>query len=557
VEADDGALLLELAGVDRLVAVEKRPARLLLTAKGALDGELAVDAQIAGALNASSSGTMRISGPGSPAAKLNLKVANANIRSPRRGAPGRPPELLPLSLNARLALTEDKLQLSEIAGVVAGARVAGRVAIGMRQPVAVDGDIELSTLDLPAAIAVALGLPAPTAVSGAPQPAAWPIEPFDPEFGLLSGQIAVKLARVTLTPKLAARDVRGELRFGEAELALQTSDGTIGGGRLAGELTLLRRAEGVAGHGRISVTGVNAAELLPGDGAVSGRLTFDVSAEGSGMSPVALVGSLTGTGTFMLEDGRLAGLEPAAFETVIRAVDQGLPIDANRIRDRAELALTRGGLAIALAEGAITIDAGQARLSSSTVRAQGADLAINGSMNVAEAALDAHLALSGPAALAGAAGTRPEIALAVKGAIDSPRRTLDAGAFASWLALRAVEQQSKKLEALEGRASPAPASTGGAAHGDPAAAPDAGAATRAAPARPHGTMRGQAAKPKPSATEQVPPLPPPIDIRPAPVPRAPRAQPTASPPAGAATQPQRPTPAPPRARSLSEILFGN
>ena len=561
VEADDGGLLVDLFGADRFVAVDKRPARLLLSAKGTLDGELAVDAQVAGALNASSAGIMRIFGHDSPSAKLNVKVANANFRSPRRAAPGRG-ELLPASLNVRLALSENMLQLNELAGTVAGTRVGGRMALGIRQPFAVDGEIELSTVDLPAAIAVALGLPAPATGSAAAPSGWWPAEPFDPELGLLSGQIAIKSARVTLTPKLAARDVRTTLRFGESEFALQVSDGAIAGGRVGAELTFLRRAEGVAARGRINVTGANAAELLPGEGSLAGRLTLDISAEGSGMSPVALVGSLAGSGTFMLENGRLAGFDPAAFETVIRAVDQGLPVDGNRVRDRTDLALARGSLAIPLAEGAIAIDAGQARLSSSTVRAQGAEVAISGSVNLAEVGLDGHLALTGTAVPAAAANTRPEIVVALKGPIEAPRRSVDVGAFASWLALRAVEQQSKKLEALEGRASPTPPSaSGGTAHGDPAPALDSAAVARPEPgaAPPHQPPPNQASKPKPSATEQLPPLPPPIVIRPAPAPRAPRAHPAAPPASGAATQQQKPAPAPPpaRARSWSEILFGN
>jgi hypothetical protein len=68
------------------------------------------------------------------------------------------------------------------------------------------------------------------------------------------------------------------------------------------------------------------------------------------------------------------------------------------------------------------------------------------------------------------------------------------------------------------------------------------------------------AKPKPAvpAGERAPPLPPPIDIRPAP---APRAQPGAAGAHGAPVhaQPQKPATVtvPPRPRSLSEILFGN
>src|SRR5262249_62376990 len=141
----------------------------------------------------------------------------------------------------------------------------------------------------------------------------------------------------------AARDVRAIVRFGESELALEGIDGSIAGGRVAADLTFLRRAEGLAARGRLRLTGVNAGELLPGEGSLSGRLTLDASAEGSGMSPVALVGSLAGSGSFTLENGRAARLDPAAFDAVIRAVDQGLPIDAIRGRDRREGARAGGG----------------------------------------------------------------------------------------------------------------------------------------------------------------------------------------------------------------------
>ena len=541
-DADDGAALIEVIGLDRLVAVDKRPARLALAAKGPLDGDLLVDGQLAaGALNIATKGTIRVRVRASPSADLNLKVTNANIRLPRPAA-GRAGESLPASVTARLALSEGMLRFSEVAGTVAGASVGGRLTLGMQQPITVDGDIELGAVDLPAAIALAIGIPGQGAGAGAATGASasasgpWPAEPFEQGLTALSGQIAVKSARVALTPKLAARDVRSVLRFGESELALEAIDGSIAGGRVAADLTLLRRADGLTARGRMRLTGANAAELLPGEGALSGRLTLDVTAEGTGMSPVALVGSLAGSGSFTLENARAARLDPAAFETVIRAVDQGLPIDATRVRDRMDAALASGGLALTLAEGAIIIDAGQARLNNTVVRAQRGDLAVSGSVNLTEAALDARLTMFGAGGAGAPANTRPEIGIALRGPIDTPKRTIDVAALASWLALRAVEQQSKKLDVLEGRA-PVP--------------PPAPAAVNAPTS---------AAKPKPAApaAERAQPLPPPIDIRPAPTPRAPRSQPGAAATQGAPTQAQqKPAPAPPRPRSLSEILFGH
>ena len=99
---------------------------------------------------------------------------------------------------------------------------------------------------------------------------------------------------------------------------------------LGAELTLSHRPEGLAARASVQLAGVNAAELLPGDGVVTGKLTLDAKAEGSGLSAVALMGSLAGDGTFKLENGRVVRLDPAAFDTVMRAVDQGLPIDATQ-----------------------------------------------------------------------------------------------------------------------------------------------------------------------------------------------------------------------------------
>ena len=502
------------------------------------------------------------------------------------------------------------LRLSNVAGTVAGTRVAGRLAIGMRQqPITLDGDVEIGAVELPVAVAVALGIPTPSLITGSTTFASatpganiranasslWPSEPFEEGLRALRGQVAVKLALVTLTPKLAARDVRGMLQFGDSELALQGIEGDVAGGRLAGELSFLRRPEGLTARSRVQLAGANAAELLPGDGLISGRLTLDVNVEGAGMSPIALIGSLGGSGTFSLEKGRVVRLDPTAFDAVIRAVDQGLPIDATRVRDRMDAALASGVLTFALAEGALTINAGQARLGNIMVRAQGADLTAGGSVNLADGALDARLSLLGAAGTGSLASTRPEIAIALKGPSDAPKRSIDVAALTSWLALRAVEQQSKKLDLLEGR-EPAPAPPAGEAaiqtapiqtaptqsaptpsapiqsepvQSMPAVEPDAPSAAGIEPelARPRPTVRTEPTAPGAPKSKQrfsavsgacaLAPLPPPVDIRPAPAPRAPRAQTgAAATQQGAAIQPPPPPPPKPT-RSLREILFGN
>ena len=451
-DADDGDALINLIGLDRLIAADKRPGRLNMTAKGPLDGELAIDGQLAvGALEISATGTVRASQQTSPSAALELKIANANLRSPRPPAPGGTAELLPVSMTLGLALSEGTLRLNDLKGTVAGASVDGRLAIEtQQQPIRFDGNLELGLVDLTAVVGTAIGVPA-TGSGDAPDKL-WRAEPFQQAVQGASGQVSVKAARVALTPKLAARDVQGRLYIGETQLALQVTDGSVAGGRIAAELIFLREGAGLIARTRVKLVDADAAELLPGDGALSGRVGLEITAEGTGMSPIALVGALEGRGQLTLSGGAVARLNPAAFDTVIRAADAGMPIDAARVRERMDAALASGALAIRRAEAGVSIEGGQVRMLSNPILARpDVDLAVSGLVNLAEGAVDARLTLSAMPSAGAPGRTSPEIVVALRGPIDSPKRTIDVSAFTNWLALRAIEQQSKKLEVLEGR----------------------------------------------------------------------------------------------------------
>jgi hypothetical protein len=157
---------------------------------------------------------------------------------------------------------------------------------------------------------------------------------------------------------------------------------------------------------------------------------------------------------------------------VIRSVDQGLPIDGGRIRERMEQALNAGGtVSIPLAEGEIAVAGGQVRLTNTIVRAERAELVVSGSGSLTEDAVDVKLTLSATEHADASGGTRPEISVALKGPMETPKRTLDVTVFANWLALRAVDQQAKRVDALEsGRELPVPPSIGSNASSPPPAA---------------------------------------------------------------------------------------
>ena len=204
--------------------------------------------------------------------------------------------------------------------------------------------------------------------------------------------------------------------------------------------------------------------------------------------------------------GRSCASIRRSFAAVIRSVDDGLPIDAARIRDRTEAALGNGALNVALAQGEIAVAAGQLRLANTAIRAKGAELGVDAWPRSVRQRDRCAAGLSGAPGSGALEGIRPEIALALRGPFDAPKRTLDVAAFTSWLALRAIEEKDKRIDALQsGREVPVPPAT-------PVQPP------RALPHRDAAPDKAAPAAPQPKAAPQRPPAakaaPPPTDIRP-------------------------------------------
>ncbi len=557
IDASDGSALVAILGLDHLIAVNQRGGWLKLQLNGPLDRDMAVKGELrAGGLDVSANGTVHPAGGRESTAQILLTASAADVVPLRPAIAQRAVQSPWSTLTARLLLADNAITLSDLDGTLAGVAIKGALGIAMTEPPRISGDITIAALDLPAAIGATIGFPRPTGNGNA----AWPADPFEAGLlGTIGGQIKVKAAQAALTSKLTARDLHAVLDFSQSELAVGDIDGVLAGGRISGDLGFERGDEGVMARSHLKLTDVDTAELLGGGARapLSGKLTAALDLTGSGRSPIALIGSLKGEGTFALRDGSIARFDPAAFDIVTRAVDQGLPIDATRIGERMEAALAISLLPVTLAEGKIAASMGQLRLLDPVVHAKGGELTPTGNIDLTQSAIDARFVLSGPKVADASAPSYPDISVALRGPIDAPKRTLDVAALANWLALRAVDEKAKRVDVLEQAAREHP-DDGGESGTIPterepfAALPPAGALPHAArpnPATapingsvgPSGQPRQRPIQDPPTAStnapaakadeprvrhpnpavEQAPLLPPPIDIRP-PVPHGPR-----------------------------------
>ena len=148
-----------------------------------------------------------------------------------------------------------------------------------------------------------------------------------------------------------------------------------------------------------------------------------------------------------LESARIAGLDPRAFDVAIRASDGGQATDDNRLRQIVEPALSAGALSVASAQIPFTIRDGRLRVGATTLDAEGARAIVSGGYDIPADQADIRASLASTAA--GPAASRPEIQLFAAGSPDALDRTVDVAALSSWLAVRAIDRETRRLDSIE------------------------------------------------------------------------------------------------------------
>lgn len=490
-DAGDVNALLRLAAAERVVSAPRQPGSYTLSLKGPVAGDLQLDSRIVSAnLDIRASGGVRPFAGDAGRMSLDVAVGTASLLLPGSARP------VPVTLKTRLQSDALGVQLNDVSANLAGSAVRGRLGLVYGEPLAVDGELRTDRIDIGAVLATAIG-----SAASAKADRLWSETPFVmPALPDLSGRMTISAAQASLTPSWQATKFASALRFSGSDIVVEDIAGELLGGLLAGEVTIRRSSDTLGLQGRIAVTDADATQLLFGDGAapLTGQAALTLQLEGLGRSPRALVGSLNGTGTLVLDHARIASLDPKVFATATHSVDQGLPIDAPRVRELARNGLDAGPLLVPHAEATLIIAAGVARIDSFKARADAADLAVTGAYDFSNGRIDMRLAMSGPA---DGASLRPEVAVQLRGPVGNPERVLDVSSLTGWLALRSVERQTKKIEAIE-QGLPVENSPA-----TPALAPQ----KETSPQKPDAAVAPPRRKPPQPAVQ---PLPPAIEIRP-------------------------------------------
>lgn len=519
VSTPQAGALLALLGLDRVVAAGEGASQFEGRLSGAWRRPLQLNAKLSGGgLDADAQGSVELSAP-EPKASVNLRVRNVNL-APLFGTGPAGKSAQTVSLSSRLSLSGNRLTFDDLDGSAAGSHLRGRLAVTLDQEKSIDGEVGLDTLDLAPALALAVG--------AAGRDAGEPLSA-----GLLGGwrgRIAFQALRGTLPGGVELRPIGGTIRSDGQSLALDALKGGVGGGEISASFDARNGASGVALNARIELSNVDATTLRYRDLALpKGRASVQMALTSQGRSVAALTGALAGNGTVTLDSAEISGLNPRAFEIAIRASDGGQVADDNRLRQLVEPALAAGPIAVASAQIPFTIRDGRLRVGATPLEAKNARAIVSGGYDIPADQADIRASLT--PIMTGLSGAPPEIQLFAAGPPDKLNRTVDLAPLSSWLAVRTIDRETRRLDAIE-RGEPPPATAALPTLVSPDAAPEQvpanvplpGQDPRRAPPRPKAAptpkapLAAPAAPSPPLASQQVAPLPPPIEVRPAPGP---------------------------------------
>lgn len=460
--APRGEPLMALLGLDRVIAAGDGAATLKASGTGKWRGALRGKAKLTAArLDAEANGEIEPFAAETKAA-LSLNAHKLDL-APLLDLPASATSDAPLSLATQLTVAGHKWTFKDIDAGIAGSRLRGRLALTRGETAEIDGEAGIDTLPLGPALQLALG--------AAGRPADEPLGQ-----GWLRGwrgKIAFQALRAELPGGSELQPLRGVIRSDGRSLTLD-SNGKLGGGDAKAVLTAKPVDAGVALDAQLSLKDADAAALR--DGALAlppGKLSLQATLASSGRSASALAGALSGGGTVTLSQAAISGLDPSAFVVAIRAADQGQPVDADHLAKLVEPALKAGPLKVDSAQFPISVSDGRFKLAPTTLQAKDARAVVSGGYDVAAGQADLRVALiqAEPAQ-----ELPPEIRIFAAGPPDRMEWSIDLSGLSSWLSIRRIDRETRKLQQLEQGGKPAAAA-------DPQAATPAPANSDRAPAQ--------------------------------------------------------------------------
>jgi uncharacterized protein involved in outer membrane biogenesis len=366
---------------------------------------------------------------------------------------GRPPSLEgsgAFAMSGTLTGTNEGVKAAITRGTVAGQSFRGEVelapqASGWR----LGGRIDLDTLDLTWLGELALGV-RPYPVGGGER--VWPEVPLTrPAFAGLSGTVEVSAGRLAVGTTVDIANARLGLSVQPDLLGIVLRSGTVAGGSVKGNVEIRNPSGDAAVTGDFEITGGSLGELVwrrEDRPVASGRFDARADFEATGRTIAALVGSVSGEGTFAIRDGELRYVNLAAFDTILDASQAGRVFEADELRDLFRSHFDSSTLPVRELGGTFRIAAGKVRAANLHLESADGTSRGDATIDLNNLTVESGWAVTAADKDESIGGAAPRVEVVFLGPLSAPERRLNVSQLAEYLTLKTLQREQMLHEKM-------------------------------------------------------------------------------------------------------------
>jgi hypothetical protein len=366
---------------------------------------------------------------------------------------GRPPSLEgagAFSLSGDLSSARDGVKIQVSNGTLAGQIFRGEIALlpqagGWR----FGGKVDVDTLDLGWLGELALGV-RPYPSSGGERP--WPEVPLTrAALGSIGGSLEVMASRVAIGTAAEIANAQIGLSVDPDFLGISLKSGTMAGGSVTGKVDIRNPSGDAAVSGGFELAGGTLGELVwrrEDRPVASGRFDMKANFEATGRTVAALVGSVSGDGTFAIRDGEVRYVNLSAFDTILDASQAGRVFEGDELRDLFRSYFDSSTLPVREVAGTFRIAAGKVR--AANLRLESADGASRGdaTIDLNNLTVESGWTVTTADKDESVSGAAPQVDVVFIGPLSAPQRRVNVSQLAEYLTLKTLQREQMLHEKM-------------------------------------------------------------------------------------------------------------
>ncbi|MER0237110.1 AsmA family protein [Fulvimarina sp. MAC8] len=349
-------------------------------------------------------------------------------------------------LVASIGYTDDLWQVSELSGALGGQAVEGNFELS--ETAGIIGRLSTDRISLPWLARLVYGVD----LNGGGEDV-WSTDPFASS---LLPDIPVSIdvsSDLADAGGLEIESFSAALSSSARELSLAGMSGTYLGGDIAGDI-MFRNLDGLGSFSadirgdEFRLSAIAPALAANGD---NSDLTVTTKLDSTAQSAAGLVSAMTGAGELTAVGLVIPGVPSAPIEPLLAAADvDGFSADDDTSATFDEISGEQRFQIPRLVSG-YSVTAGEVILPPVTVSETGSELTMSGRLDLASFDLDADLRLDIDPGDEAVEGAQPEVRYALQGPVDAPLLDRNDSVLANYLAVRALEREQARVEAMQER----------------------------------------------------------------------------------------------------------